>query len=103
LSYVGGVRLRGAIYDGKYSVFNVETHSYQGSYYATYIVSSNNATDWQYTSTGSRQYYDSGPFSIAFDAARYGNYTVNETSFMILKGHFDAIQKTIKPTTSSAS
>ena len=36
--------------------------------------------------------------SMAFDAARYGNYTVNETSFMILKGHFDVIQKVIKPT-----
>jgi len=36
--------------------------------------------------------------SIAFDAARYGNYTVTETSFSVIKGHFDAIQKSIKPT-----
>jgi hypothetical protein len=37
--------------------------------------------------------------SIAFDAARYGNYTVTETSFLVVRGHFDAIQKAIKPTT----
>jgi len=36
--------------------------------------------------------------SIAFDAARYGNYTVSETSFTVVKGHFDVIQKAIKPT-----
>lgn len=36
--------------------------------------------------------------SIAFDAARYGNYIVTENSFLVVREHFDAIQKAIKPT-----
>jgi hypothetical protein len=64
------------------------------------IVWKKNKTNYDYL----RELKDTGvqlPYrriSMAFDAARYGNYTVNETSFLILKGHFDAIQKAIKPT-----
>lgn len=36
--------------------------------------------------------------SIAFDAARYGNYKVTEKSFSVIKGYFDDIQKSVKPT-----
>jgi len=37
--------------------------------------------------------------STAFDAARYGNYTVTETTFAQVKLHFDSIQSILKPPT----
>lgn len=64
------------------------------------IVWKKNKTNYDYL----RELKDTGvqlPYrriSIAFDAARYGNYTVTETSFLVVKGHFDSIQKAIKPT-----